>query len=124
MVLKDDIYTPDIDGQELIDKLWEMCSQNFRWDSILTIITYTSKELFIEGYICYMAWASDDLFFTRMAINLFGFRLIPYVRYRRDNPPQGNWDQGWYDFPAKVSQRYFEVCTLLLDASEKELLRD
>jgi hypothetical protein len=117
-------YTPDIDGQELIDRLWEICSQHFRWDSILTIITYLPEELFIEGYICNMAWSSEDAFYTRMAIHLFGFKLIPYARYRRDNPPQGNWDKGWYNFPSRVSLRYKEVCTLLLDASERELLRD
>lgn len=118
------IYTPDIDGQELIDKLWDICVQNLRWDSIKTFWGYTSDELAIEGHICYMAWAGDDAFFTKMYIYLFGFDLIPYVKYRRDNPPQGTWHDGWGSFTSRVERRYNEVCSLLLDASEQELLRD
>lgn len=117
-------YIPEMDGQELIDKLWEICSQNLRWDSIKSFWRYTPDELAIEGHICYMAWSENDDFLTRMYIYLFGFDLIPYVKYRRDHPPQGNWHKGWYNFPEKVERRYREVCSRLLDASEKELLRD
>ena len=129
--MSDYIYKPDIDGQELIDKLSILVAHEMRWGGLFRIWDSYPHELVYEGMIANAAWGasipsmSEDTRYITVIIYTCGFDLIPYATYRRDNPPKGNWDGvfgKW--FMDEYAIHYKTVCERILDASNRELLRD
>lgn len=130
--VSDYIYKPDIDGQELIDKLNILVCHEMRWSGLFHVWDNYPHELVYEGLITKLAWGmSIPLFdtdnrFIRVLIETCGFDLIPYATYRRDNPPQGKWDDCPFGvgFKNDIPTHYKMACELILKASNAELLRD
>lgn len=130
-MVKNDVYTPNIDGQELIDKLNILVCHELRWSGITHVWDRYPHELVYEAIICKEAWANSLDMMPRacrisLIIEAFGFDLIPYANYRRDNPPAGDWSNCPFSssFKNDIATHYRMACEQIIEASNAELLRD
>lgn len=124
-------YIPTIDGQELIDKISDIVVLEFRWSGLAWKFRVTdSISIFIEAFLLLVAWSgsrnpADVNFWVTWAINAFDWRLLEWVMYRRDNPPQGDWSRySIFETQEEANQAYRTACEALYIASRAELARD
>lgn len=123
------LYTPDVDGQALIDALSILVIHRLRWGWFVQLWDREPHELVIEALICQFAWGYDynkSIYLTHL-IMTFGWSLMPYAKYRATHPPQGVWGGEWGERWQSAAQRalsYKMACDFLVEASQQELLRD
>lgn len=125
-LLSDYIYKPDVDGQELIEKLKILVVHEMRWNGLFDIWDRYPHEVVYEAIIAYSAQYVGYIEKRLPTIIMTcGFHLIPYAQYRRDNPPQGEWGNTFESFFIQdIARHYKQACDIIIDASNRELLRD
>ena len=125
MSVTNDVYTPDIDDAALFPLLVDMVIQKRRWSSIMTVLESYPREIAIEGLLCDLAWQIPRRsLLVEVYIEVFGWSLLPFARYRRDHPPQVDWDREFPNFGTRAVEAYRIACDALIAASEAELARD
>lgn len=130
-----EIYTPRLDDQAIIDKLEIMIIHQLRWGSFYSLLQSHPFDLVAEALICNMAFGGIirpydlgqpelDQFWAQMYIYFLGWKLLPYASYRHNHVLKGTWPKSFWNWPDNFSNRYPIVCDLLIKRSEAELLRD